>query len=617
MLHPVKLVLAWLLETPYQLDSYFLIFHLALLFLATYFAGHYFAKNTITNASSNEIIAIRVASLFGASSITFGTATYTGFGHPFFICSVAYGTLMLIVADQFISKPNTRSFVFMTFLTALMLLSGNFAMQWLCLLLISLYSVSKIIVESKPYKNLIFVGFSVALGFLLAGPQIAQTFELMQFTHRSDFGALTMLHQSTGPFQWLSYLSPAPAFMLVKYGGGVFSSVGGNNLAEGVHYLGIIPLALLLAQWISNSRPNSFLIIFSVCLVFFVLRALGVFSPINILLNHLPFFGQFRFPIRTLFLIDVTLVLMATIYLAGNVDRKSLTKSLKFACSLIFVIVLTTVIIICARALFRGVWPSISGFEILYLFAGLLIALAALWIVAKAQLSVHGLRFWLVLLSLIDVGFHLTDTPTYWRSELVTEVSARANDLDALCTHANVKHTYLNSNSIWSEFNLPEFKFGDKPQGRYITASDTTPDPNGNKCSLSYSLNISTLTPDAVIDVQNWLDSFGDLNKRQQALKIIGYDAVARTTGNVGRGSVAEEIYLTSSDYVSASVISSFKNDLLKDRQRSRVSHGMEVAIFNLLDQIDMVSYLATTQRHPFSIDGVGRVIYLPPPILS
>ena len=34
MLHPVKLVLAWLLETPYQLDSYFLIFHLALLFLA-------------------------------------------------------------------------------------------------------------------------------------------------------------------------------------------------------------------------------------------------------------------------------------------------------------------------------------------------------------------------------------------------------------------------------------------------------------------------------------------------------------------------------------------------------------------------------------------------------
>ena len=103
---------------------------------------------------------------------------------------------------------------------------------------------------------------------------------------------------------------------------------------------------------------------------------------------------------------------MATIYLSGSIDRKALTNSW-ITCGLILLLISATTMILFARALVRGVWPPISGFEIISMFTGLLIALSALWITRNSNMGLRGLRHGLIILSLLDVAIHLLDAPTY------------------------------------------------------------------------------------------------------------------------------------------------------------------------------------------------------------
>ena len=82
------------------------------------------------------------------------------------------------------------------------------------------------------------------LAFVIAAPQIFATYESMRLSIRSTPGGYDKFFMSAGPVQWLSYVAPGSAYLLFKYSHEVFARWGDNSLTDGLHYIGVIPVAL-------------------------------------------------------------------------------------------------------------------------------------------------------------------------------------------------------------------------------------------------------------------------------------------------------------------------------------------------------------------------------------
>jgi hypothetical protein len=609
LLHPVKLVLMALLQNAALIDTYFLVFHYCLMCLALWVLSASYSE------SRGDASVDLVGRFLCVVSFCFGIAVYANFVHPFFIAALAYGFLLVAWFIRFIEKPTAMLATGVVVSCWLMLLCGNFAMQWLLVLFLVALSVFTWIVARTPITTLVFAWILLGLGFILAAPQLLPTLDLMGLSDRAVAGGADKFVQSPGPIQWFGYFSPGVSYLLWKFTPEVYRGLGENNIVEGIHYVGLLPLAAVLSMFRSDRRLSSTQVVLSACLVFFVLRSLGVFSPINILLNHLPFFGQFRIPVRSLFLVDVIVCLLAATSLRKSVEDQSLLLSIKFISLVVAGWFLFGVSILFARTLVLEVdLPDVSKTEWAYALFSLMIALTAIFILQRERFSIKIKLLLVGLLAVADMAGHLQGVPIHWRIESTELISKRGSSIDRICSELGTA-SFFTLNRTWPEFDMPLFPVGNGSGAHYATRDGTTPEANGLRCTVTYSVFTSTLTPSAIRGAIGWVAEQGVFEKQLEALSLLGVSHVAGFTGLTGRGEVPQELVFRPTPPPATDIRASFAR-FSEDQLSNAAATRLQVLRFwyAQLDRFNLVGKLPTTTRPVVKrMDGTG-VIFLPPP---
>lgn len=549
VLHPLKLILLLFSISPFEIEQIYLSFHWLLLLFASYcFAAHIIKDEEALGPK-------KLHQVFLAINIGFSLAIYTNFCHPFFIAALAYGVLLLLISDQFLDCPSRTGFISLSITTALMLLVGNFAIQWLMLLLVVVYSISACLIKNKSIKPLIWLGMALALGLVIASPQTLPTFELMRASARGVAGGLDKFQQSPGPYQWFGYITPGSSYLLWKYAPEIYTYFADSNVVEGVHFIGIVPLALCLSLGFSkNTIPKKFLPLI-VCLVFFALRGLGVFSPVNIFLNYLPIFGQFRIPVRSFFCIDFLLCVLALLVLARFLDRQCLEKSFKWLMGISILLSFFTILLVLFRVVSANQdFPDVSFGEVGYMLLGTLVAAAGIALCKSTPIRGSRLVLALVFLSFVDLTLHIAGAPRHWRVEQKSTLQSRAASVDNLCREAKITKLFVIS-GVWPKFDVPLFPIGRGVGNNYETIDQTTPELNGLNCTLTYALNTSTLTPGSTLQLLGWISTRPTKQEILEGVKVLGFDVVGAYTDSTGVGEVAEEIKLIKLPDISQSTV--------------------------------------------------------------
>ncbi len=608
-LHPIKLALMAFSESPYIVDTLFLNFHFALLGIATYCLASRFLGPVVGSAERD------LAALFCCLSFCLGSAIFANLIHPFFIASLSYGFILIILVDKFVEQPTRFGAISISLSSALLLLCGNFAIQWLIFLFVFLFIVFKKIVNEISNGKIIYISFFISLGFLVAAPQLLPTLDLMTVSSRSVAGGIDKFEQSPGPIQWLAYLNPSASHLIWKYAPEIYRSIGDNSVAEGIHYVGVLPLAIIIARLCNKSKLSSVELVLSGCLIFFVFRALGVFSPINIILNYLPFFGQFRVPVRSLFIVDILICILAAINLRSVIETQQLAASLKRLFFIAFVMFLLSVGLIVFRAIKINIdMPSVSAVEAAYLFLPCLIIACLISVLSLKNVPIQARSAFVVFFALIDLTVHLGGVPTHWRAESAQLLQQRALEFDRICGKSEASGVFA-LNRTWPEFDIPLFPIGKGNAPHYVTEDGATPEINGETCTLTYSLSTSTLTPSAVPEAMAWAARQAGLEDQLGALHLLGVTHAAGFTTETGRGKVSDELQIVPTPSASDRV----QADFLKLSESVENTAGvwrLQLIEFwyKTLLNFDLVSRLPSTDRIAVAAPDGSSQLFLSPP---
>ena len=149
-------------------------------------------------------------------------------------------------------------------------------------------------------------------------------------------------------------------------------------MTDGLHYIGVIPVTLFFYSLAKLKDMPGQVKIFSSAALLVAILAAGLFGFVNLLLNQLPIFGQFRAPIRNFWTLDV-LVLLPTIFVLANIRTIDMDRLRQILNAIILVIICVTV---CTFIVSLGWekslqenWNLLTVKEIAYCYVSLTIAI--------------------------------------------------------------------------------------------------------------------------------------------------------------------------------------------------------------------------------------------------
>jgi hypothetical protein len=609
LLHPVKIIAALLANDYAIIDTVFLMFHVVLLVIS-------FGLCVFQFASCHRDIGTKlVAAAFGGFSMTYGIAVYANFIHYFFIAALSYGVLLFFLVDLVIEKSTASRLMAIIVTTTLMLLCGNFVMQWIILFSLTIYGAARLYFMKLSFTRGVPVLVAIIIGFILAAPQLIPTFEAMQLSVRSVAGGTDKFLQSAGPLQFLAYVAPGAVYAVFEYAPSAYTFSGANNVVEGIHYVGLIPVALFLCaiRFVKQMSWRIRILIF--CALLMALRAMGIFSPLNILLNQLPVFGQFRFPVRSFFMLDAFICLVAAIFLVHPFDRESVGQMLRVLTRVIVaVLALVLTIVFITPLLLQGSQPQISLAEAAYLLASLFVAWVGQLVIRSSFLSHRSAVLALCFLALFDLSVHRAGAPTHWRSPQAEYLATRTDLVDQLCETAGANRVFVES--IWPLFDLPIFPYRASPAAHYATTeTSSTPELNGHLCTLTYWLGTSTLTPKSTLALEDWMTAKLSASQRRGLLPFIGFDHYGTLSAEAGRSFPEKEILIGTAPTSETKAVKELEQFV--DQQpppKSTVFNHMLSPIYRWLVASGLSHILPSDVRKPHYLPGVGAVIALSPP---
>jgi hypothetical protein len=329
--HPLYFIINFFLNNKILLQSYFIKIHMFFFIVGIFI----FTKNKIKNIFLQLIL---VLSASNSVSLTQNIA------HPFLICSISYFPWLIYLIEKIFLKNKKKYYFYFTILTSLLIYVGHFQYQFIFFCSLFIYLLCKYI-SQKETITIIKILFSIAFAFIISLPQLLPVFDLLRESTRSSAGSFSMFDQSSTPLQLLGYFFPAINFILYKNFNDLFTFYGGSSLVEGVHYIGIIMLSLFF--YLVNKMKNLYWKDgFGIIIFYLILRSFGIFFIINIFLNYLPFFGQFRSPVRNLHLVDFFIFIFIAINLSKYfVLHEYQTFLIKFSKLIIFLTIFTIIII--------------------------------------------------------------------------------------------------------------------------------------------------------------------------------------------------------------------------------------------------------------------------------
>lgn len=265
----------------------------------------------------------RTASLLAAVVFTFSAFMVTHVKHTNMTAAAAWLPWLLFLLDRFATTRRPRHLAGMAAVTAVMILAGHPQIAYINLLLTGLYTP---IAWARGECNWRIVGgavAAVALGALLAMPQILPTRELVQQGARK--GGLSFeqaTHWDYDPAYLLTFVAPfhfgEPSTLTARPGED--RARGFRPVADSKHfywevvgYVGLLPLALaLLALWPGRGarRAVALLVLAAICLLIVLGRHGGLAALCH---AYLPGFNAFRFPCRFLLPISLLLAVLAAL----------------------------------------------------------------------------------------------------------------------------------------------------------------------------------------------------------------------------------------------------------------------------------------------------------------
>ena len=138
----------------------------------------------------------------------------------------------------------------------------------------------------------------------------------MTMGERSSTGSISRFDQSVNGFVIIGYFLPGLILTFLNITQNIIIYLQLLYMVEGLHYIGIFTLSLFLyltKKTINNIKNDPI----QISIIFLILRGLGVFFFLNLFLNYLPIFGQFRAPVRNLYLVDFLII----IFISLNFDN--------------------------------------------------------------------------------------------------------------------------------------------------------------------------------------------------------------------------------------------------------------------------------------------------------
>ncbi len=299
--YPTSLLYVWLAQPPALIIE--LTLHLLLAAGGTYAL----ARGSLGTTRGAALLAAIVFALSGA------VFSRVLFGHRLLILAVAYVPLLAFVIDRAVARAGPWPWIG-GILLGLQILTGGLPVVWLGMVFIGVWRLSAILVDGPLDRRtwlregLVLAGVSV-LGILLTAIQLLPSWELAQLSNRPGHD-----------FDYVSYGSYDPQFL-----GTLFwrMDVAGNPAWWWGHYsyLGILPVLLALIGLLRGWRDRR-VIALAMVGIFMGLYMLGNNSfLLFILFEYVPTFDLFRHPSRALFVVQLTIALLAAIGLDKIRDR--------------------------------------------------------------------------------------------------------------------------------------------------------------------------------------------------------------------------------------------------------------------------------------------------------
>ena len=508
--HPIKLLLLFVGCEAWFANSLFLTIHLLIL----YFGVFLFVKDYLSNFASFMLALIALLSTGIIINVT----------HIMLLTPLAYFPYLILLIKRFTEDCSfSKSALKLTLVTSLSLLCGHYQILWFTLFTLLLYSFFR----SKESKTVLFYFlFSVASAFLICSFQLLPTIGQLVESSRSDLGSLENFRGSASPLTWLNYFSPTLGWEVLKFNENVAIMFGRHNLIENTHFLGTFPLIVLIAFLLGSSNSSdregdkaiSFLSLIT------LIKALGVFFFINILLNFLPVFGQFRIPARNLFLLDILILFFIATNLK-NVSHKEILSSFKVV--LLFIIVCTLISLIPIyygfKSPYGGYLPfGIEDFIFIILPTATITVLYAIYKFFSAFLKINILVPIFFMITAIELAMIGSLMPHHHYQLTKTAFSDAQEKVDEFCEN-EIEGSKFVLGEEWPNFNKPIF-WGKGSNLYYVGSEDLSQafPLNGRECNINHSFIVATITPLWVNDLSELLFEF-DLEERVWALEKFGY----------------------------------------------------------------------------------------------
>jgi hypothetical protein len=258
--------------------------------------------------------------------------------HQFFIGAFTiFFSLNIIYILKLSNKINNKKFIFLGSLTvALLILVGNFTLQWLFL---TVLSMSILLLKLKKKDTEFFTLISpMFFGCGIASVQIFLTADLMMLGDRSvnilDF---SKFNNFASPYIFSGFFNLISTVSMQSFNNNTLS---GFEITDNAIFLGLFPLIIVISDiYISKSKifDNNVKFFLITMMVIVSLRSLGGFFLPNILISSLPIFGQLRGLFRDLITLEI-LIFLYFIYLYFNNEFKIEKKVLFSICSLSIII---------------------------------------------------------------------------------------------------------------------------------------------------------------------------------------------------------------------------------------------------------------------------------------
>jgi len=323
-LYPINILMFGLLPTPIA-HNWVILFHSLLGFLFTYYWGRTLGMSPTAAGWSGFLFTI--------------TTPLVGNNTPL-LETLAWSPALFLFTERLVRNRTPRQILSVSLTVAFQWLAGFPQVAFYSLVATFVYLILRSVSEHLPKKSwghlLLAWGIGCLLGLAMSAPQLLPTYELSQHSIRAGGIQGSMAgERSLFPAALITYLLPSwrPFFSETGLGG--------------TEYIGLLPLLLATLPLLvrTHTRWVSAIIGMSVTAL---LLAFGRYTPLFLILQHLPGFSSFRVPSRFLFLTQLGLAMLAGLgweLFFGSARQPAITRWIRRGLTLATLLLLLNVAI--------------------------------------------------------------------------------------------------------------------------------------------------------------------------------------------------------------------------------------------------------------------------------